>query len=89
MRKGSYRNGYGHVGLLGSTWAILGPSWVILGSSWDPLGVILGHLEFYLQGQNGDFAWEVLQKWRDRVAKRMLSYGLWLSFALAAILGPC
>ena len=61
---------FGHLGLsLGLSWAILGSSWAIFGL----LGAILDPCWFMLGFKNGDFAWEVLQKWQDRVAKRMLS----------------
>ena len=50
---------------LGPSWAHLGPSWAHLGPSWGLRGglkmVILCGRSF----KNGDFAWEVLQKWQD------------------------
>ena len=67
-----------HLGaLLELSWAVLGPSWGHLGLSWAYLGLILGHLGpifghlggskiVILHGEsfkNGDFAWDILQKW--------------------------
>ena len=61
------------LGHLGPSWDILGPSWGDLGRCWAILGPSWGLLGALSGVKSGDFAWEVLQKWQDGVAKRMLS----------------